>query len=382
MQERFVTVAVQTFRSAVCLPALAEAWDRMVDERSPGAVFRSSAWLATWWKHFGEGKDLRVLVVVRGARPIGMLPAYRSPTALGARLRLLGDGIVGSDYLGPIAAAGDLAATSEAIAGHLIAAEGDADLERLDAGDPLAMALGRQAASVGARCERRAAMPCPFIRLDGTFEMWVGGLPRGVGAQLKRRRRWLEARRGFRIETLSAPDEIARGMETLIALHRARWSMPGHDGGDGIRGLTVENFHRASSRELALRGWARLYLLHAEGAARAALYGFERGGRFAFYQSGHDPEWRPRSVGTVLLGAAIEDCFARGVGEFDLLHGDEPYKAVWARQERRVIGLRLAVGSRARLLHAAESANRLARRWGRAALPERAIAWARRRVAR
>lgn len=374
-----MSVSVQAFRSAACLPALAEAWDRFVDERSPGAVFRSSAWLLPWWEHFGAGREICVLVAVRGDRPIGMLPAYRAPTAFGARLRLLGDGIVGSDYLGPIAAPEDEEEVADVMAAHLVEVEGDAWLERLDERDPLGAALARRASLADARFERRTAMPCPFIRLEGDYETWARALPRGAGAQLRRRRRWLEARPGFAVEVLARPEKIASGMETLLALHRARWTIDGGVGSDGIRGAAVENFHRASSRALAERGWARLYLLHVEGAPRAALYGFERGGRFAFYQSGHDPAWRPRSVGTVLLGAAIEDCWARGVGEFDLLHGDEAYKATYAREQRGLVGLRLAAGSRARLLHAAERASLAARRWGRSALPERAVAWARRR---
>src|SRR5262245_50713558 len=86
---------------AAALPGLAVEWAPLVVEDEPGAVFRSGDWLLPWWNRFSPGKDLRVLTARRGGRLVGTLPAYRARTRLGVRqLRLLGDGIVGSDHLG------------------------------------------------------------------------------------------------------------------------------------------------------------------------------------------------------------------------------------------------------------------------------------------
>jgi CelD/BcsL family acetyltransferase involved in cellulose biosynthesis len=373
------SLRVEVITDPTALPALAAAWDLLLDERSPGAVFRSAAWLVPWWEHLGGGRALRLLVARDGDRLAGVLPAYLAATAFGTRLRLLGDGIVGSDHLGAIARADELPAVAEAFAAHLVEHEGDAALEWLDEDDPLADALARRAWATGARLERHRATPSPFIPLAGRYGDWLAALPLGAGAQIARRRRWLERQRDFLIEVRKRADDVAAGLDDLFRLHAARWAVDG--GSDGLRGDDVLAFHRVAARRLADRSWARLWLLHVDGAPRAALYGFQRGGRFAFYQSGHDPAWRARSVGTVLLHAAIEEAFRSGLAEFDLLHGDEPYKAALGAARRQLVSLRLAAGPRARLLRAAESAGATARRWGRAAVPETAVAWVRRRRA-
>src|SRR5206468_1738585 len=109
---------------------------------------------------------------------------------------------------------------------------------------------------------------------------WLGRLPLDGGAQLRRRRRWLERQPGFRIEVASAPAAVGEALEVLFRLHAARWAIAG--GSEGIAGESVLAFHREAAAGLAARGWARIYLLHAAGDVRAALYGWERGGRFSF----------------------------------------------------------------------------------------------------
>jgi CelD/BcsL family acetyltransferase involved in cellulose biosynthesis len=250
---------------------------------------------------------------------------------------------------------------------HLVGREEQVVLERVLDDDPLVGVLGGSLPSRGARLDLGNATPSPWIALRGRFDAWLDGLPGGAGAQLRRRRRWLRGRPGFRIEVVTQPEAMGAAMEVLFALHRARWSIAG--GSDGIRGAAAEAFHRVSARGLAERGWARVYLLHAEGAPRAALYGFGRGGRFAFYQSGHEPAWRRRSVGTVLLCAAIEDAFARGEHEFDLLHGDETYKRTYASGSRRLVDLHLAIGARPLLLRRVEVARGRLRALARDTLP-------------
>jgi CelD/BcsL family acetyltransferase involved in cellulose biosynthesis len=198
-----------------------------------------------------------------------------------------------------------------------------------------------------------------------------------MGAQWRRRRRWLEQRPGFAFAELTAPDAVAAGLDALFALHHQRWSSDG--GSDAIDSPAVEAFHRDAARRLAARGWARLYLLSVAGAPRAALYGFRHGDRFAFYQAGYDPEWRQRSVGTVLLGHVIARSFADGAREFDFLRGCESYKLKWANGWRATVQLRAAGPSlRARLVcHGRDGAQRLYA-LAKGALPATALAWARR----
>jgi CelD/BcsL family acetyltransferase involved in cellulose biosynthesis len=218
--------------------------------------------------------------------------------------------------------------------------------------------------------------PCPAIRLGGAFEDYLSALPEGTGKQWLRRRRWLERRPGYRFEIRREAADVASGMEILFHLHRRRWALEG--GSDGITGPEVETFHRLAARRLADQGTAVLFVLHVEGEPRAALYGFDTGERISFYQAGHDPAWRQRSVGTVVLGLAIETAFSERKTEFDFLHGNEDYKLAWANVSRRTVtlgvrgpGLRPWLRSQGRTLDVA--ARSLAKRF----LPAELVSWAR-----
>jgi CelD/BcsL family acetyltransferase involved in cellulose biosynthesis len=311
------------------LAPLAPAFAALDDAGDPGAVFRSYAWLSTWWHHFGAGRRLHVLVARDGADVVGLLPLYRARTPLGPALRMMGDGIVGSDHLGAIARATEAPRVARAFADTLLAAP-RIELAGLAASGALVAALGRSP-----RVAVRRGPACPWVRLDGDFTTYLAARPDGTARQLARRRRWLEQRRGFAVEVYAEPRALDHALDPLFALHHARWSLD-ELGSQAIDSPAVEAFHRDAARALARLGWARVYLLTVEGAPRAALYAFCRGRRLAYYQSGHDPAWRRRSVGTVLLAAVIEQAFAAGLAEVDLLHGEEAYKRRWATDEREL----------------------------------------------
>ncbi len=359
------------------LDALAADWEALVDPQHPGAAFRSWAWLSAWWNSFSVGREPFVLVARAGGRTVGILPLYAERTRLGGRrLAFLGEGIVGSDYLGIVCRRSDEDRLARAFAATLARERYDElDLDGVVRGDPLLPAL--EGVIPASRSTVEPRYRCPHITLAGDFERYLATLRDGTGPQWKRRLRWLEKRPGFALERFDDPASLVRGLDALFALHAERWAIEG--GSDAIDGPRVEAFHRRAARALAERGWARLYLLSVEGAPRAALYGFVHGDRFAFYQSGYDPEWRQRSVGTVLLGHVVRDCFAERRSEYDFLRGTEPYKLKWANGWRETVRLRARDASlRARIHDAGRTAYWRLREAGKRALPETALDWARR----
>src|SRR4051812_35470654 len=343
---------IQIARHAGPLAALQADWAQLIDANHPGAVFRSYPWISSWWNEFSSAGEAHVLVARRGADVVGILPLYAERTTLGGRrLRLMGDGIVGSDWLGPVTRD---PAVARAFADALMA-EGvdELQLDDLSDDDALIDAL-RQRTLPPAACEIEPRYRCPFIRTEGAFEDYLRTLPDGTGQQYHRRRKWLEKREGYRFEELRTPDDVVRGMEILWNLHRERWALEG--GSDAIDGPQTERFHLAAARALAEAGIARVWLLHVEGAPRAALYGWRIGNRLAYYQAGHEVAWRPRSVGTVLLGQIIKGCFDEGLTEFDFLRGEEPYKLKWATGFRHTVRANVrSAGLRPWLTHEART---------------------------
>jgi CelD/BcsL family acetyltransferase involved in cellulose biosynthesis len=362
---------VEVIRDPAALLPLASDWDTLIDEQHPGAVFRSLEWLLAWWGQFAAGKRLRAYIARDEAGLLAVLPAYHVHTVFGhPRLHLVGDLDVGSDYLGLLARPGAERQAALAISERVIANESDVLLRNVLAEDALVVALKEVALGAGSWFSCRASMVCPYLVLPAgaSFDRWLSERPHGMGAQIRRRRRWLEKRAGFRLEVLTGDQDIASALPTAWNLHHARWTAL--EGADAIHSPAIERFQQDSLPALARRGWARMYVLHVDGAPRAALNGFGRGGRFAYYQSGSDPAWRQRSVGSVVLAAAIEDTLVhRGEREFDFLRGDEAYKDLFASGRRQLVDLRLASGPRARLLAGAIERQAAARDVAKSVLP-------------
>jgi CelD/BcsL family acetyltransferase involved in cellulose biosynthesis len=374
-------VTVEQYRGD--LAALASAWESLEEPAHPGAPFRSLAWISAWWKHFSFRREPFVLIARAGARVLGLLPLYTEPLPLGGRrVALMGDGVVGSDYLGVVSRARDSQRLALIFARHLTSmAHEQLVLDGVLADDPLVAAL--------AGWPRVAVEPrfrCPFIGIatlravdrspKSAFQRYLKMLPDGAGAQWQRRLRWLERCRGFQLERLERAADLPRAFDALLELHRKRWASEG--GSDGIVSRAVEQFQRDAAVALAERGWLRLYLMSVEGEPRAALYGFSHGERFAYYQAGFDPEWRQRSVGTALLGLVISDCFSEGAAEFDFLRGTESYKLKWATGARETVRVRGRDASLRGWMHeAGHDAYWRLRAAGKRALPAPALAWAR-----
>lgn len=334
------------------LKALGEAWRTLDDGHAPGCVFRSWEWHTSWWQHFGQRcgrRELRVLVATDETdRVRGILPLFvETLPFLGLlarrRLAFLGEGVVGSDYLGLIAQADDEVALAALFADALASDVSQGQVELLELhdladDDPLLGALSRSLREAGLNTQIVPRYRCPIAQLENAdLATYLKNRPGGFGSQLRARKRALEKMPGFRLEVHATPSAIAGGLSTLFALHAARWADSG--GSDAIPDSRVALFHRACAPALAARGWARLALLSVGDHAVAAGYGFLRGSRFAYYQAGLDPAWRARSAGTVVLGALLETACSQGAWEFDFLRGDEPYKAIWATTGRTTSSL-------------------------------------------
>jgi CelD/BcsL family acetyltransferase involved in cellulose biosynthesis len=128
---------------------------------------------------------------------------------------------------------------------------------------------------------------------------------------------------GAAIRRVEGAGELPSALDSLFALHRARW-------GRGSRFARTEAFHRAFAAAALEHGWLRLWLLEVGGRPVAASYGFRFGSVACAYQYGRDREWDHYSVGSVLLAWTIRAAMDEGADEFRHLRGDETYKRRFA----------------------------------------------------
>jgi len=302
-------------------------------------VFATREWASLWWRRYGRGKPLIVGVRRAGEGCFAVLPLYvwrEHPIRIA---RFLGHGT--ADELGPVCAPADRPAAARAL--RRVIAEANCDLllaDHLPAEDGWSSLLG------GAVVHREGY---PLIRAAGSWEDYLASRSRHFRKKMLWQERRLARERGLRYRLSENPDLLPSDLDTLFALHAARWP-------EGTGFLEHEAFHRDFAACALEAGWLRLWFLELDERPVAAWYGFRFEGIEFHLQSGRDPGLRD-SVGSVLLAHTVREALRDGVTEYRFLRGAEDYKRRFATEDPGLETVGLAFS---RLGRGALAAGRLA----------------------
>jgi len=336
---------VERIEDAVTFEALAAEWDPLLAASGQDHLFLTWEWLRTWWRHLGGRRRLRLLVARDGRQCVALAPLAMAPPRLDRlvpfrSLEFLGAGTVGSDYLDLIVRRGEEDAAIDAIGDHLARRGCMLHLDRVRREGSLAARLAERLHPRGWTRRQAAADVCPFIRLGGhTWDSYLSSLGSAHRYNFQRRLKNLHRRHTVEFHRVTREEDRGPALAGLLRLHEARWRPRG--GSDAFGSAALVSFHEDLTRRALARGWLRLFELRLDGRAAASLYAFRHRDTFSFYQAGFDPAYAKESVGLVTMGLAIKSAIEDGAAEYDLLHGDEPYKAHWAQESRGLASLEI-----------------------------------------
>jgi CelD/BcsL family acetyltransferase involved in cellulose biosynthesis len=319
------------------------AWEALAE----GSVFRSWTWLRTWWRHYGEPdarRELRVYLafsdVAAGPESLAaVLPCYvEASWTQGRVLRLLGDGEVCSDHLGLLVKV-NAEQGAAAIATYL--AESDdwdlLDLAAVDSDDAITTALLDVLALNDCTTTRLLADRCWVIDLPPTWGEFLAMQSKSHRKQLRQLdARVLQSERA-KWKLVTSPAEFASAWSTLVDLHQRRRISLGEPGCFASR--TWAAFHWEVAQQLLAEGRLRLSLLDLDSQPIAAEYHLAGAGATYAYQGGVEPERLADEPGQLSTLCTIKQAIADGHAHFDLLRGDEPYKAHWRAVQRQALRL-------------------------------------------
>ncbi len=326
------------FADAAAFDGLRQEWDTLWGTSRSRTLFLSWEWLHSWWRHWREGRLLR-LVLVRdsGGTLVGIAPLCierRGPLRGTRVLAFLGTEGVSSDYLDFLASESHEAQVAAAV--FALIAQDSASWDLIELSDLLETSLVLRhiatcARDAGLIARRSPDQICPFLTLPQTPEQLAGVLGKRTRAHVgKKRRRLLHA--GISIRLIENREELPRALASLFDIHEQRWrlrALPGNFRQDRIRA-----FHSEVAPLFLGRGWLRLFEASREGTVVAILYGFQDDTTLTYFQSGFLPEFSRYSPGGVLIGEGMEYAIRHGGGRFDFLRGPEPYKWEWTSESR------------------------------------------------
>lgn len=373
---------IETIDSPAEFERLGDDWNSLLRSSASDGLFLTWEWLHTWWSHFSQNKKL-CLLAVRSQGADGALLAL-APLCQVSRsfpwfsprwLRFLGAGSVGSDYLDLILRSGMEREILPVLAGHLTRKKGLLELAQVRRHGCQSAALAAEWTRSGGHVREVETNVCPTISLEGhTWDSYLATLGSEHRYNFRRKLKQLHARFAVSFDPVRTEHERREALSHLFSLHALRWESRG--GSDGLHTPRLLAFHEDFTRLALERGWLRLFTLRLDGKPAASLYGFRYGRVFYFYQSGLDPAYSRYSVGLVAMGLAIQSALEEGAGEYDLLHGAEPYKFHWASETRPLARLELyPPGTAGRIWNAARTGNRSLRRVARQVLPQTLRNW-------
>ncbi|MGI9456312.1 MAG: GNAT family N-acetyltransferase [Aeoliella sp.] len=345
---------VQCVENLDQLAPLSQRWDQLAG----GCVFRSWTWLGTWWRHYGatpssrSERRLRVLLVWEGeASPncqvseetqpstpsaeklVAILPCYQeSSMARGKVLRLLGDGEVCSEHLDLLVTGTNSARAVEVLAEHLGDQTRDWDLidfPGLDVTDEYAkiskliVALEEQGCCVS----QTPDLNTWSIKLPETWKDFLAQQSKSHRKQLRRlEKRTLDSNLTV-WHQVKLIEDFEPAWEIFVDLHQRRRKSLGESG--CFASPQWAEFHKDVARQLLTEGRLRMSWLELAGQPVAAEYHFAGGRTTYAYQGGLDPDRLDEEPGRLSMIRSLQHAITEGHRTFDLLRGDEPYKAHW-----------------------------------------------------
>lgn len=322
--------------------ALKQDWNRLLSQSAADTIFLSWDWLFTWWRIYGQGRELYILTVKDQDQLIGIVPLYKEHKRVlrifsKAYLSFIGSEHVGSDYLDFIIHPQKYESAIAAILDFLQKHHRDWDVIRLAEipDTSLTIKLVQERWRNRHRMLLRVSQICPYIELPESWEKLLKTIGARTRSNIRRARRKFD-KNDFRIERVDQDHTLSQALDGLIKLSEER-----NNSASPFSDTKFCEFHHELIARLGSEKRAKLYFIHQNSALVAGNYLYSHGNRRYGYITEINEAFAKISPGVGLLGHCIEEAISEGIGEFDLLRGREKWKTHWTKKYRKTLNLEI-----------------------------------------
>ena len=314
--------------------ALEREWNDLVSTTQDEPFYRHE-FLRVWMNHFNPRTRLEVLTTRdRTGKLAAAFPLMRTRGFICGLPARLGTSTGNAHSCRFDMVAEDGRAAGETFFAHL-AADKSWDVLRIadvpDGGN--AWHLYRAAEQAGFPVGTWESQNSPYLPLPSTYEELQSGLSTGFKANLRRKRRRLEAMGTVRVEHVTGGPDLQARLDEGFAIERSGWK--GKKGTAISQDAKTYGFYSELAHTAAARGYLSLSFLMLNGKSIAFHYGLTYGGVCYVPKLGYDEAYQECSPGLLLIEEGIRDCIVRGVKGFDFLGLPGGWKTRWSQQTRR-----------------------------------------------
>jgi CelD/BcsL family acetyltransferase involved in cellulose biosynthesis len=280
-------------------------------------VFCLPGWMKSWWKIFGSGYELSILVARHDDRVIGVAPFKRQ----GCAAAFIGDAEI-CDYLDFIVVPGLETIFCETLIEECAAC----GISRIQLGTLRPDSIARRfflpfAQSQGLVVECHESDVSYEMTLPASYEIYLDSLSAKQRREALRKQRNLDTLGGMQFKVLRGNEIKADDMEVFLNLMAGSRKDKA-----GFLTETMRDFFREIVQSLFAYGVLRLACLELGEKRVAAVLGFEYNNIVFLYNSGYDTGFAGLSVGLISKMEFIRWSIEQRALTFDFLKGPEVYK--------------------------------------------------------
>lgn len=314
------------------------AWHQLLAETRGASFFQTPEWLEIYWKYYGAGQKLRLLIVLDQATPIGIVPltVAREPTRLG-RLKVLTYPLHdwGSFY-GPIGKEPTVALTAAMY--HIAHTRRDWEVldfryvanEGVDAGRTM-----NALEAAGLPATESFWKETALIDLNMGWDAYWASRESKVRNNLRRHQKRIKEIGEIELirhrplgEALGDAEPRYDLYDQCVKIASVSWQ------GTSTNGTTlshpgVRDFFRESHAVAARLGCLDMNLLKAGEQWVGFGYNYQYRGHVEGIRIGYDPQYTKMGAGNVLYLTMLQDSFERGDLQFDMGIGSLDIKRFW-----------------------------------------------------
>lgn len=342
--------------------AIADEWTALA-EASDTTIFQSFEWNRSWWKHFGHGSELFIVVIFKRNEPVAIFPLFKDKIKWGgitfySCYRFIGSnkyqakplkmyGIIPyTDYLDAIIHPKYRAVILRWLARKIQQKPFNSDevlLESVCKDSSLWRCLPEELSKRNCTVTQKLTTKSYQV---ATTQPWEYFLKAQSSSRRKKLRRDLaqldpdNQRNVFAITKVTDEASFKKYYQTMVLLHQQRWNRL------GVLGTFYEEHNNAFHEEVLFRlfkkGWANLYLItsknHPQKIEAIDLNLNFASHIYALHTAINDQsELYTKSPGKVLeyyvLKEAMDD---KETTEYDYLRGLEEYKMSLSNQQKSI----------------------------------------------
>ena len=183
-----------------------------------------------------------------------------------------------------------------------------------------------------------AARHTRCVRLDrfASWDAYWASRPHKLISDQRRQWRRLTERAPARFEFVYDWPAMRAAIDWMLA-RKVAWLHTRGEGDDLFATAPYQAVIVAAAQALLAQGATCVARLRAGDATIAATLAFRQGDTLLVLVMAHDPAWHRFSPSRLLYELTLQWCFRHGIGVFDLLTGEEEYKALWATDEATLL---------------------------------------------